>query len=84
MPWQCTTLNEKKLWGQFSGVLCVGVIGLASMHAADSGCKLGLIGALRAVMSVWWTPSGTMLLSVSAGLMSVGGLIGFLRQSTLR
>ena len=27
-------------------------------------------------MSVWWTPSDTMLLSVGAGLMSVGGLIG--------
>ena len=49
---------------------------LASMHTADSGCKLGLIGALGAVVSVWWTPSHTMLLSVGAGLMSVGGLIG--------
>ena len=51
-------------------------LGLASMHTADSGCRLEMIGALGAVMSVWWTLSDTMLFSVGAGLMSVGGLIG--------
>ena len=51
-------------------------LGLASMHTADSGCKLGMIGALGAVVSVWWTLSDTMFLSVGAGLMSVDGWIG--------
>ena len=64
--------------------LCRSNLELASMHAADSGCNLGLIGALGASISFWWTPSGTMFLSVSAGLMSVGELIVFLRQNTLR
>ena len=35
------------------------------MHTADSGCMLGMIGVLRANVSIWWTLSGTMLLSVA-------------------
>ena len=27
------------------------------MHTVDSGCKLGMIGALGTGLSVWWTLS---------------------------
>ena len=62
----------EEIVGTISGVLCFGAIGeLTSMHTSDSGCKLGMIGVFGAVVSIWWTLSDTMLLSVGAGLMSV-------------
>mmetsp|Transcript_63476 Transcript_63476/g.168174 ORF Transcript_63476/g.168174 Transcript_63476/m.168174 type:complete len:1051 (-) Transcript_63476:117-3269(-) len=65
--------------GTISGVLCVAAIGgLASMQTADSGCKLGMIGVLGAVVSIWWSLPHNMLLAVSAGLLATGGLIGLI------
>ena len=46
---------------------------------ADSGCMLGMIGVLGAVVFIWWTLCDTMLLSVGAGLMRFRGRIPWLR-----
>ena len=51
----------EEIVGKISGVLCVGTIEeVASMHTADSGCKLGMIGVLGALFPIGflrcWVP----------------------------
>ena len=76
----------EEIVGKISGVLCVGAIGeVASMHTADSGCKLGMIGVLGAFVSIWLSSMlGTFherLRSAVSGRPSRGRWKGILPQS---